>query len=317
MALALPDRWVWDSWYVWDGDICHAFYLCASKGLGHPEERHRAPSIGHAISRNLIDWEILPDALAPSQTEGFDSWTTWTGSVVRGDDGLWRMFYTGSSREDGGLIQRIGVAESHDLVTWRKLSAPVISADPRWYETLEQGEWPDQAWRDPWVFQQPGRSTWTMLVTARHRVGEPSHRGALGLATSEDLLTWSVQPPLSEPNHFFGQMEVFQYAEVDGVPLLIFCCGWRELSSDLLAEVGEIDTTYSVVLSSLDDPVDFRTARPFLDPILYAGRLVQKPSGEWYLIGFTGYKEGEFVGELSDPVRVSASAENGLIVLPR
>lgn len=315
MALALPDRWVWDSWYAWDGDVCHAFYLCASKGLRNPEERHRAPSVGHAVSRDLVTWEVLPDALAPSHCEGFDSWTTWTGSVVQANDGTWKMFYTGSSREDGGLIQRIGVATSVDLTTWEKLSSAVIEADSTWYETIEQGDWPDQAWRDPWVFQKPGSSDWTMFITARHREGDPLRRGALGVAQSKDLLTWTVKPPLSEPRHGFGQMEVFQYAEVDGVPLVVFSCGWRELSSDLVARLGKVDTTYSVLVSSLDETVDFRLARPILDPIVYAGRLVHTPTGDWYLIGFTGYQNGVFVGELSDPVRVTATRESGLVVL--
>ncbi len=315
MALALPDRWVWDSWYVWDDDTCHVFYLCASRGLKDPEERHRAPAIGHAVSKDLVNWDVLPDALAPSQEESFDSWTTWTGSVVRTPDGQWRMFYTGSSREEGGLIQRIGAAQSPDLMKWEKIRDFVLEADPRWYETLEEGMWPDQAWRDPWVFQESGRNDWTMLITARHNQGDPSRRGALGRARSQDLETWEVLTPLSEPGHGFGQMEVFQYAEVDGVRILTFCCGWRELAPDIRERVGMVDTTYSLVASSLDTPADFRQAQPFPGRPVYAGRLVQKPSGEWYLIGFIGYHEGKFVGELSDPIRVTASQTEGLIAL--
>ena len=45
MALKLADRWVWDSWYVWDGDVCHAFYLCASKGLVDPNRRHELHAV--------------------------------------------------------------------------------------------------------------------------------------------------------------------------------------------------------------------------------------------------------------------------------
>lgn len=313
MALRLDDRWIWDSWYVWDGDLCHAFYLCASRGLRNAHERHRAPSIGHAVSRNLVEWTVLPDALAPSHQPGFDSWTTWTGSTVRGDDGVWRMFYTGSSREDGGLIQRIGLATSDDLVTWTKAPRPVIEADPLWYETLEQQTWPDQAWRDPWVFKRPNESGWSMLITARHREGDPQTRAAVGLATSENLTTWNVGAPLSSPDQGFGQYEVLQYEEVDGVAVIVFCCGWRELAPARRESLGKIDATYSLVVNRELEGLDFTKARPFLDAVVYAGRLVQKRTGEWFLIGFLNEVDGVFVGELSDPIPVTADPQVGLI----
>jgi len=313
MALVLPDRWIWDSWYVWDGDRCHAFYLCASRGLRNPEERHRAPAIGHAVSTDLTNWQVLPDALAPSHEPRFDSWSTWTGSVVRAEDGSWRMFYTGSAREDGGLIQRIGVARSEDLITWTKQDSPVLEADPRWYETLENGSWHDQAWRDPWVFRRPGHDGWGMLITARHQTGEPFERAAVGFATSGDLHEWTVREPLSTPGQGFGQYEVLQYAHVDGVAIMVFCCGWRELAESKRAEVGKIDATYSLVVDPSLENLDFGLARPFVDVPLYAGRLVQNPAGEWFLLGFYGSVAGEFVGEISDPVPVSATSGLGLI----
>ena len=314
MALRLADRWIWDSWYVWEGEWCHAFYLCASKGLSHPEERHRAPSIGHARSRDLMTWEVLPDALAPRHTPGFDSWSTWTGSTVHADDGTWWLFYTGSSREDGGLIQRIGAATSSDLVTWQRVgAAPLVEADPHWYELLDTSVWHDQAWRDPWVFRKPGSSRWSMLVTARAAEGEPRERAVVGYAESPDLRTWEVMPPLSQPGEGFGQYEVLQFVEVDGVPLLVFCCGYKELGPARQASSPDIDTTYSVVCSSGLDGIDMSTAVAFPGDAVYAGRVVQGPDGGWNLLGFIGYVDGTFVGEISDPIPVTADPVRGLI----
>lgn len=314
MALYLPDRWVWDSWYVWDGDTCHAFYLCASKGLPHPNDRHRFPAIGHAVSKDLTNWTVLPDALAPNPTPGFDSWTTWTGSVVRADDGTWWMFYTGSSREDGGLIQRIGAATSSDLMSWERFGdGPMVEADSRWYETLDLDLWHDQAWRDPWVFRTSDSGPWEMLITARSAEGNPQERGVIGYATSDDLAQWDVHPPLSKPDQGFGQLEVLQYAVVNGVPLLIFCCGARELGEERKSNIGGVDTTYSVECPNGIASVDFRLARPFLDPVLYAGRLVEHPSLGWHLLGFIGEQDGRFVGRISDPVPVTAEPGKGLI----
>ena len=314
MALRLPDRWIWDSWYVKDGDTYHAFYLCASRGLGDPNRRHRNPSVGHAISKDLINWQVLPDALTPSDEPAFDSWTTWTGSVIKDDAGKWWMFYTGSSREDGGLIQSVGAATSDDLITWTKLSdKPVVEADGNWYELLDLSVWGDQAWRDPWVFRFPNANEYHMLVTARSKVGNPKTRGVMGHAVSKDLLNWEVQPPLSEPDQGFGQLEVFQFEIVDGVPIILFCCGWRELDQQRLDKLGKIDTTYSVPVDGELKNVNFNKAQPFTDTVVYAGRLICGPDGKWNLIGFLNEVDGKFVGELSDPIPVTADPELGLI----
>jgi len=313
VSLRLADRWIWDSWYVWDGDTCHAFYLCASKGLGDPNRRHRYTSIGHAISKDLKNWTVLPDALAPSDSPAFDSWTTWTGSTVKGDDGLWYMFYTGTSREDGGEVQSIGLAISTDLITWKKHSSKaLVRADQEHYEKLGETSWPDEAWRDPWVYKSNSENLWHMLVTARSK-GPEKIKGVLGHATSTNMRDWKVVPPLSKPGQGFGQLEVFQLAEVDGVTLLVFCCGWRELDDDMLKRVGKIDATYSLVCNPDLVDLDFRNAKPFLSNPVYAGRLVQHPSEGWHLIGFINEVDGKFVGELSDPIPVSANELDGLV----
>ncbi len=310
--LKLVDKWIWDSWFVFDGERYHAFYLSASRALGDPNRRHRNPIVGHAISDDLTNWTVVRDALIVSDSPAFDSWTTWTGSVVKGDDGRWWMFYTGTSREDGGDVQSVGAAVSDDLLVWEKLgSDALVRADARWYEKLDKSVWPDEAWRDPWVFKR--EDTWHMFVTARSNVGEPKTRGVLGHATSHDMVNWEVKPPLSVAGNDFGQLEVFQYAEVDGVPILLFCCGWRELSAERQASMGEQDASYSVVVDRDFEDIDFSNARPFMHNPVYAARLVQGPGGGWNLIGFENMVEGEFVGVLSDPIPVTADPQVGLI----
>lgn len=314
MALRLEDKWIWDSWYAFDGQRYHAFYLHASRALGDPVRRHRNPIIGHAVSDDLTNWTVVRDALIVSDSPAFDSWTTWTGSVIQDDDGLWWMFYTGTSREDGGDVQTVGAATSTDLMEWTKLSSePMVSADARWYEKLDKSIWHDEAWRDPWVFRfDNDPSTWHMLVTARANHGDPATRGVLGHATSADLKHWDVQPPLSTPGQGFGQLEVFQFEVVDGVPVLVFCCGWRELSAERRAEFGEQDATYSLAVNADLTAIDFNRAKAFVDPMVYAARIIKGKDG-WYLIGFVNEVDGEFVGELCDPVPVTATLEEGLV----
>lgn len=93
----LPDSWVWDFWLADDGDRYHLFFLYASKALKDPDARHYRASIGHAVSDDLVNWTRVVDALVRGDAPAFDELATWTGSVVRGDDGLWRMFYTGTA----------------------------------------------------------------------------------------------------------------------------------------------------------------------------------------------------------------------------
>lgn len=321
MALSLPDKWIWDSWYAFDGELYHAFYLHASRALGNPVRRHRNPIVGHAVSEDLTNWTVVRDALIVSdEPEAFDSWTTWTGSVVRADDGTWWMFYTGTSRGDGGDVQTVGAATSKDLLVWEKVSQkPLVQADPTWYEKLSLDLWHDEAWRDPWVFKSDaiagfeGQDLWHMLVTARANHGDPKTRGVMGHATSKDLLNWTVQPPRSQPNQGFGQLEVYQFEIIDGVPIVLFCCGWRELSAERQAAFGKRDASYSVAVNADLTGIDFNRAKAFEENLVYAARLIQGRDGGWNLIGFVNEVNGEFVGELCDPVPVTATREDGLV----
>ena len=165
MGLRLEDRWIWDFWHVWDGLTCHLFYLQAPRALGDERHRHRNATIGHAVSTDLANWTVLPDALGAGPRGAWDDIATWTGSVVR-DDSRWVMLYTGISSRDQGLVQRIGAAVSTDLIYWEKDDRnPLIEADARWYEKLGSGDWFDEAWRDPWIFHADGN--WHALITAR------------------------------------------------------------------------------------------------------------------------------------------------------
>lgn len=301
--LRLADAWVWDSWYLEHDGTHHAFYLKASRALGDPNRRHRHPVIGHAVSTDLINWTELADAIAVGQPGDWDSWSTWTGSVIRDESGIWWMFYTGTSREDGGDIQRIGAATSKDLIKWSKIeSNPLVAADAKHYETLDYQKWHDEAWRDPWVFRHENQ--WHMLVTARVASGaEKFNRGVAGHAVSHDLLHWEVEPPITLPAGF-GQMEVIQVVEVNGYPTMLWCCGANELSAEL-RDRHPSGGMFSANGTGLLSGFDISKALWFPHETLYAARLVQH-DGNWFLIGFIGGPEDErFGGYLCDPIPVT------------
>lgn len=299
--LKLDDHWVWDSWPVREGDWHHLFFLRASRALLDPDRRHQRASIGHARSRDLTSWELLPDALVAADVPAWDDQATWTGSVAQSDDGGWHLFYTGVARAEGGLVQRVGVATSEDLISWhRQGDRALLEADPRWYEKLDAGAWFDEAWRDPWVFRHGGR--WHMLLTARAASGDPSGRGVIGHAVSEDLRAWQIRPPLTAPAGF-GQMEVPQVCIVDELPVLIFSCWPGQLAPER-RERATGGGVWVVPGESVLGPWDFSRATTFDHPSLYAARLVQSTPDQWVLLGFRDTEEGTFIGEIPDPLPI-------------
>lgn len=304
--LRLAASWIWDSWLVDDGARFHLYFLKASRAPREAHRRHWRAAIGHAVSDDLIRWTELADALVAEDAPRFDDLATWTGSVVRDPAGLWRLFYTGVDRAGNGAVQRIGQATSYDLTTWERTDL-LLEADPRWYERLADGSgWPDEAWRDPWVMPD-GSGGWRMLVTARAREGELLHRGVVGHATSPDLVHWEVGPPLSAPDAGFGQLEVLQYAVVDGQPLLLFSCLHTEMDTEMDAERGAAGGgVWSVPVDEDLAAVDITRARRVTTEALYSGRLIRDRSGSWVMLAFRHLDEdGEFVGEITDPIPVA------------
>jgi len=278
--LRLPDDWVWDSWVAEDGERYHLFFLRAPRALGDPGLRHTAARIGHATSTDLVVWEVERDALAPAAGR-WDDLALWTGSVARGDDGVWRLFYSALSTTRGLGVrdQRIGMAESDDLFRWRRVGdRPLVAPDPRWYVS--------GTWRDPFVFRDPGGDGWHMLITARAAGAPRLHDGVLGHAWSADMRVWELEPPISGPGAGFGELEVSQVRIVEGQPVLAFTCHPDQQSPERLARFGRF-CTWSVAGDSLTGPWAVDRARPFRgEPTLSAAPLVQRRDGSWVLLGF-------------------------------
>jgi beta-fructofuranosidase len=314
MTIALKDKWIWDSWYVRDGDLWHGFFLQADKSLGDPDLRHWNVTQGHATSRDLRAWDYKGTAFAPAPSPAWDDFTTWTGSVVKGDDGQWHLFYTGTCRAENGLKQRIGHAVSPDLHNWQRVGDGLaLEIDAR-YEALSPGHWHDQACRDPWVMKDPAGDGWIMYFTGRvPGVAEPNAGGAIGFATSPDLFAWTLQDPVYAGGAF-GQLEVPQVFEAGGRWRCLFCVAGEHWSKAYAASYPGAPVSGSHYLIA-DDPRGPWTVAPgpFLDGDTpcrrYAARIVETDQG-LALLGFLHNPDGgPFVGEISDPTPILVDAD--------
>jgi beta-fructofuranosidase len=318
LGFSLPDHWVWDFWTADDGKLFHLFYLHAPKSLGHPDLRHRNARIGHATSSDLVTWTNHGQAFDAGDPGTFDGTATWTGSVVRGNDGLWRMYYTGSrflSPDSSANVETIGMLTSPDLFTWTKLAGPVSTADPHWYETLGSSSWPEEAWRDPWVFADGDGKTWHMLITARAAEGEVMHRGVVAHATSPDMEHWTAQPPLSAGGYDFAHLEVLQVVKIGTQHYAIFSCDTPRLAGRLEGEMGGV---WWMRAGGPTGRFDIAGAKLLAPQHLYAGRLVEDRSGRWHLMAFDNrVVNGDFIGSIVDPLPLEIDKVTGDLSLAR
>ena len=165
----------------------HLFFSQPPVGAWEYVERARV-STAYLRSDDLVNWEVMPDAFGPGAHGDCDGDGIWTGSVIE-NEGVFHFFYTGYNRQSASP-QTICKATSTDMKTWDKSgSNPLISPDSRWYETVD--------WRDPFVYRDEEAECFKMLISARLKEGPQFRRGCVAVATSDDLESWEVGPPLA------------------------------------------------------------------------------------------------------------------------
>jgi beta-fructofuranosidase len=300
--LDLPDHWVWDFWLTHDGGRFHIFFLKAPRNLAHPDRRHHSASVGHAVSSDLTTWTPVSDALSSQIRPAYDDLAVWTGSVVADPTGGWRMFTTGISVAEHGLVQRIGVSWSPDLLRWRRDPRPLLEADPRWYATRETGQ-PTTHWRDPWVFH--AGDNWHMLATAKSATTQTA---VVAHAVSPDLVTWNVRPPITRPSRRFSWAEVVSVTTVQGRWALTFSCMSHEMPNDAPGSGGvwSLPVPETAFLDPDGGPemmLDLDRAVRLTSEELYAGKPVPLGDGDACFLAFRHHDERRaFVGGLIDPI---------------
>jgi beta-fructofuranosidase len=151
----------------WEGRY-HLFYQYNPNGPFHGSIHW-----GHAVSDDLLHWQDLPVALAPTPG-GPDEEGCWSGCAVS-HEGVPTLVYTGIHPQVVCLA-----TGSDDLVHWEKHPGnPVIAAPPDELGTRAQGQF-----RDPFLWKEDG--CWHLAIGSKI----DGEGGVVLHYRSEDLLHW-------------------------------------------------------------------------------------------------------------------------------
>jgi beta-fructofuranosidase len=160
--------------------------------------------IAHAVSRDGLNWRRVRNALFIGDPPAWDDDMLWTMHVSPDPHraGGWRMFYTGLSMKERGRIQRVGLAVSDDLFSWRKIEEgnyPLEARTPHYEATLDEGRsW--VSFRDPYCARYGGRSY--LLVSARVAGGPIIRRGCVAVLEETAPHHFELRPPLFHPMRY-------------------------------------------------------------------------------------------------------------------
>lgn len=82
---------------------------------------------GHAKSKDLVNWEHLPVALAPDKD--YDKDGCFSGSAIVKDDTLWLMYTGNIVNEDGSVRQVQNMAYSTDGIHFEKIAQNPVATE--------------------------------------------------------------------------------------------------------------------------------------------------------------------------------------------
>lgn len=146
---------------------------------------------GHAVSNDMLRWEYLPLALAPSESyDDYPKGGCFSGSAIEHDGKLFLM-YTGTANNGNGVEQTQCIAYSEDGIHFEKYAGnPVL--------TVPEGISID-SFRDPKVWRHD--DTYYMVCGASR-----NKRGMALIYKSKDMLHWKFLNILAESRGEWGFM---------------------------------------------------------------------------------------------------------------
>ncbi|HFU4377351.1 TPA: glycoside hydrolase family 32 protein [Streptococcus suis] len=164
---------------------------------------------GHAKSKDLVNWEHLPVAIAPDKD--YDKDGCFSGSAIVKDDTLWLMYTGHIVNEDGSVRQVQNMAYSTDGIHFEKIAQNPVATEELLPEEVVANDF-----RDPKIFERDGR--YYSVVATKHKDGV----GCIVLLGSDDLLDWQFESIFLKGQGHQGHVwECPDYFEVGGQEYLI------------------------------------------------------------------------------------------------
>lgn len=268
---------------------------------------------GHAKSKDLVNWEHLPVALAPDRD--YDKDGCFSGSAIVKDDTLWLMYTGHIVNEDGSVTQVQNMAFSTDGLHFEKIAQnPVATADSLPTEVIAND------FRDPKIFEKDGR--YYAVVATKHQ----DEVGCIVLLGSDNLLEWDFESILLKGQPHQGPVwECPDYFEVDGQEYLIISPmryqqegnDFLNLNSNIFVK-GHLDWETKTFVPSSFEEIDH--GHDF-----YAAQTAQGPTGERLMVAWmhtwgrkliTTERGHDWFGQMTLPRELKETAQGLLQVLP-
>lgn len=210
---------------------------------------------GHAISDDMVHWEYLPIALAPSESyDNHKEGGCFSGSAIEHEGKLY-LLYTGTTNYGDGFIQSQCMAYSNDGIHFIKYEKnPVVPHPPEEYDPGN--------FRDPKVWKHG--DTFYMVCGSKK-----NNLASALLYRSKNLKDWEFLNVLAESRGEFGYMwECPDFYEIGDKHVLMFSpMGVNERTSvylvgDMNYETGKF--TYTNI-GQIDFGFDYYAPQSFLD----------------------------------------------------
>ncbi|WP_449458198.1 glycoside hydrolase family 32 protein [Streptococcus suis] len=263
---------------------------------------------GHAKSKDLVNWEHLPVALAPDKD--YDKDGCFSGSAIVKDDTLWLMYTGHINNEDGTVSQVQNMAFSTDGIHFEKIEQnPVVTAEGLPEEVIAND------FRDPKIFEKDGH--YYSVVATKHKDGV----GCIVLLGSPNLTDWQFESIFLKGQAHQGHVwECPDYFEVDGQEYLIVSpMRYQKEDNDFINinsnifVTGHVDWDKKVFVADSFKEIDH--GHDF-----YAAQTTEGPEGERVMIAWmhtwgrplvTNDLGHKWYGQMTLP-RLLKQGENGL-----